>query len=46
MASLLERFYDVTGGTITLDGIDIKELDPSWLRGTVIGYISQVCKTF
>jgi len=41
IASLLERFYDVTGGTITLDGIDIKELDPSWLRGTVIGYISQ-----
>lgn len=29
---LLERFYDVTEGSIYLDGINIKELDPRWLH--------------
>ncbi|CAB9526173.1 Cyclolysin secretion/processing ATP-binding protein CyaB [Seminavis robusta] len=29
---LLERFYDVTGGRILLDGIDIREYNPTWLR--------------
>lgn len=42
MASLLERFYDPTAGTVTLDGWDLRTLDPSWLRGQVIGFISQV----
>jgi ABC-type multidrug transport system fused ATPase/permease subunit len=42
LAALLERFYDVTKGQITFDGIDIKELDPTWLRGKAIGYINQV----
>lgn len=42
MAALLERFYEPTAGTITLDGQDIAGLDPSWLRGQVIGFISQV----
>lgn len=42
MAALLERFYEPTRGTITLDGRDIASLDPSWLRGRVIGFISQV----
>lgn len=42
MAALLERFYEPTQGTITLDGHDISSLDPSWLRGQVIGFISQV----
>jgi ABC-type multidrug transport system fused ATPase/permease subunit len=42
LAALLERFYDVTKGQITFDGIDIKELDPNWLRGKAIGYINQV----
>ncbi|ELU02451.1 hypothetical protein CAPTEDRAFT_155008 [Capitella teleta] len=41
IASLLERFYDVTSGKITIDGHDIRELDPSWLRGRAIGFISQ-----
>lgn len=41
IASLLERFYDVTHGQITLDGIDLRELDPSWLRGHAIGFINQ-----
>nr|XP_039260244.1 mitochondrial potassium channel ATP-binding subunit-like [Styela clava] len=41
VASLIERFYDPTAGKITLDGKDLKKLDPSWLREKVIGYISQ-----
>lgn len=41
VASLLERFYDPTAGVVTLDGHDLRTLDPSWLRGQVIGFISQ-----
>uniref|UniRef100_A0A2K6FVD5 Mitochondrial potassium channel ATP-binding subunit n=1 Tax=Propithecus coquereli TaxID=379532 RepID=A0A2K6FVD5_PROCO len=41
VASLLERFYDPTAGMVTLDGRDLRTLDPSWLRGQVIGFISQ-----
>uniref|UniRef100_A0A9J2PIB4 Mitochondrial potassium channel ATP-binding subunit n=1 Tax=Ascaris lumbricoides TaxID=6252 RepID=A0A9J2PIB4_ASCLU len=41
LTALLERFYEPTLGRITLDGRDIKTLDPSWLRGAVIGLISQ-----
>lgn len=42
MASLLERFYDPTAGVVMLDGHDLRTLDPSWLRGQVVGFISQV----
>ena len=31
----------IFSGQITIDGIDLKTLDPSWLRGRAIGYISQ-----
>lgn len=41
VASLIERFYDPDSGKITLDGIDIRDLDVSWLRERVIGYINQ-----
>ena len=41
MAALLERFYEPDKGVIMLDGISVSDLDPSWLRGTVVGYISQ-----
>lgn len=41
VASLLERFYDPTSGVIMLDGLDIRTLDLSWLRGKVIGFINQ-----
>ncbi|CAG2164665.1 unnamed protein product, partial [Oppiella nova] len=41
IASLLERFYDIDYGSITLDGCDIKTLDPNWLRRHVIGFINQ-----
>jgi ABC-type multidrug transport system fused ATPase/permease subunit len=33
--SLLERFYDVQGGSIALDGNDIRNLTLSSLRGTI-----------
>jgi len=35
MASLLLRFYDPTGGTILLDGHDLRDLRLSWLRQQV-----------
>ncbi|XP_054975517.1 mitochondrial potassium channel ATP-binding subunit [Sorex araneus] len=41
VAALLERFYDPTAGRVTLDGWDLRVLDPSWLRGQAIGFISQ-----
>jgi len=30
--SLIQRFYDVTSGTILLDGRPLTDLDPSWVR--------------
>lgn len=42
ICSLLERFYDRNSGTITIDGVDINDLSPKWLRSKAIGYISQV----
>ncbi|XP_012540533.2 mitochondrial potassium channel ATP-binding subunit [Monomorium pharaonis] len=41
VAILLERFYDVDGGSITIDGRDIRSLNSSYLRGNVLGYINQ-----
>ena len=37
---LLERFYDPESGTITLDGVDIKDLNLKSMRQQ-IGYVSQ-----
>ena len=34
------RFYDPDQGRITLDGVDLKELDLYWLRSQ-IGYVGQ-----
>jgi len=33
--NLLERFYDPDAGEILLDGIDLRALDPDWLRSQV-----------
>ena len=38
--SLLERFYDITTGSIAIGGIDLKELNVQWLRSR-IGLVSQ-----
>ena len=40
VASLIPRFWDVTGGRITLDGVDVRELSFSDLRGS-IGLVPQ-----
>ena len=39
--SLLERFYDVSSGRITVDGINIKDLNIRYLRDQ-IGLVNQV----
>ena len=41
IAQLILRYYDPSNGSITLDGTPINELDPFWLRESVIGYVSQ-----
>jgi len=33
--SLLERFYDVQEGRVTLDGVDVRQLDPAQLRSSL-----------
>ncbi len=38
--SLLLRFYDVERGRITIDGVDIRDLDPAELRG-LMGFVQQ-----
>ncbi|XP_045639269.1 ATP-binding cassette sub-family B member 10, mitochondrial [Ursus americanus] len=40
VVSLLLRLYDPTSGTISLDGHDIRQLNPVWLRSK-IGTVSQ-----
>src|SRR5215218_4457695 len=40
LASLVPRFYDVTGGRVTIDGADVRDVKLSSLRGQ-IGVISQ-----
>jgi ATP-binding cassette subfamily B protein len=40
ICSLLPRFYDVTGGRITIDGIDIRQMTLASLRGQ-IGIVQQ-----
>lgn len=38
--SMLERFYDPTSGSITLDGTDIRDINVQWLRDH-IGLVAQ-----
>lgn len=40
IASLLPRLYDVTSGTITIGGVDVRELSAETLRNTV-GVVTQ-----
>ncbi|EEC42789.1 predicted protein, partial [Phaeodactylum tricornutum CCAP 1055/1] len=42
---LLERFYDPLDGTLTLDGVDLREINVKWLRQQ-IGLVSQEPKLF
>ncbi|KAL3807073.1 hypothetical protein ACHAXA_011007, partial [Cyclostephanos tholiformis] len=45
IVSLLQRFYDIDHGRITVDGHDIKSLDLTWLRQH-IGYVQQEPQLF
>ncbi|KAI6035800.1 P-loop containing nucleoside triphosphate hydrolase protein [Pisolithus marmoratus] len=40
IVSLIERFYDPLGGTVKLDGVDLRDLNIKWLRSQ-IGLVSQ-----
>jgi ATP-binding cassette subfamily B protein len=40
VGALLIRLYDPLVGRVTLDGVDLRELDPAWLR-RLIGVVSQ-----
>lgn len=40
VAQLASRFYDPSGGHISLDGVDIRELEAAWLRKH-IGLVAQ-----
>ncbi|KAJ8900790.1 hypothetical protein NDN08_000090 [Rhodosorus marinus] len=42
---LLERFYDPKGGSVTLDGVELSEMNVQWLRGQ-IGLVSQMPTLF
>lgn len=37
---LIERFYDVSSGSIKIDGTNVKDFDLKWYR-TRIGLVSQ-----
>lgn len=45
VVALLQRFYDVTGGSITIDGHDVRDIDLKWLRHH-IGYVQQEPQLF
>jgi len=38
--ALVERFYDATGGSVLLGGVDVRELPRTQLRG-ILGYVEQ-----
>ncbi|GLQ56837.1 ABC transporter ATP-binding protein [Devosia nitrariae] len=38
--ALLQRFYDVTSGAVTVDGMDVREVDPKALRARM-AYVEQ-----
>jgi ATP-binding cassette subfamily B protein len=35
LANLIPRFYDVTGGRITIDGVDVRDVDEAALHGAI-----------
>jgi len=45
VVSLLQRFYDVDSGSVTVDGIDVRDLNLQWLRSN-IGYVQQEPQLF
>jgi ABC-type protease/lipase transport system fused ATPase/permease subunit len=45
VVSLLQRFYEISSGSLTIDGIDIRYFDLKWLRSN-IGYVQQEPQLF
>jgi len=45
IVALLQRFYDINGGAITIDGNDIRSLDLKWMR-SYFGYVQQEPQLF
>jgi ATP-binding cassette subfamily B protein len=45
VVSLVQRFYDVDSGSISIDGNDIRSLDLQWMRSQ-IGYVQQEPQLF
>jgi ATP-binding cassette, subfamily B (MDR/TAP), member 1 len=43
--SLIERFYDIKSGRVTVDGVDVRDLNVRWLRSQ-IGYVGQMPTLF
>jgi len=41
LGALLLRLYKPSGGSIALDGVDLKDLEAHWLRESVAGIVSQ-----
>ena len=35
LVNLIPRFYDVSGGRITIDGVDVRDIDEAALRGAI-----------
>ena len=52
VVQLLQRFYDADAGRVAVDGIDVRELDPAWLRSRIGRFfmpdvrISYYCESF
>jgi ATP-binding cassette, subfamily B, multidrug efflux pump len=42
LMNLLARFYDVTSGRVTIDGIDVRDLDPAQLRSSMAVVLQDV----
>lgn len=40
LVHLLSRLYDYTGGSITIDGVELREIDKKWIRSN-IGFVLQ-----
>jgi len=45
IVNLIQRFYDLEFGSVTLDGVDVLELDASWLRQQ-FGIVGQAPELF
>lgn len=41
IAKLISSLYELQEGFITIDNIDLKDIDKKWLRSELIGFISQ-----